>query len=113
MISKNVMKCQEFDNAVFYKIGCDCMYKECDITLEIESRDKDIILSLCQTLFFQTEGDSKIKTIWNRLKGAFKVLIKGELETEGALYMHDRDHIESFTEALDEGIKKLEKGRDK
>jgi len=112
MVSKNVMRCQEFDDAVFYKIGCYCMHDDCNIVLEIENKNEDIIISMCQTLSFKTENDSKLKSIWNRLKGALKILVKGELEMEGALYMYDKDHIKSFINALEEGITRLERSKD-
>ena len=40
MISKKVMKTEEFDNSIYYRLLCGCGSKDHDVTLEFEHDEK-------------------------------------------------------------------------
>ena len=41
MISRNVMKTNEFEDSIYYRVACSCNSNEHDVTIEFE-RDQEI-----------------------------------------------------------------------
>lgn len=108
MTSYRVMKTNEFEDAVFYKIACDCGSDNHDLHFEFE-KDPDldfIYLNMYAKLEWSSYWnyeDKWYKNFWCRIKGAFKMLFKGYIEVEESLILRGEEHINSFIEALEEG----------
>lgn len=114
MISNNVMKLKEYNDLVFYRIGCDCMSPDCDLTLSLEYiGDFNMVeLTIYSDLEWNDIHDLSNWTwpfmLWNRIKTALKVLVKGKIRVESGLVIQNKEHLKAFADALEEGIKHLE-----
>ena len=89
MIADNVMKIDEFPDAVYYRVACSCGDPDCDMTLELEYDEEfnDVALHVYKTLAWNTYwGDGNCFTRFcRRLAGAFKILRAGKIEVSGDL----------------------------
>ena len=112
MPDNRIMKTHEFDDSILYRASCDCGSPECDLTLELE-KDKDfdmIFLNIYKKLIWSAywkDNDKWYKNLWLRLKYAIKILFTGYIEVEESFVLQGTEQIESFTNALNEGIEKL------
>ena len=112
MISYKVMKIDEFDDSVFYRIACACGSKdhEFELWLEYDKKINDITLMIEKTLYwkYHYELSPWYEKIYKRLFAGLKLIFGGYLEMQADVLFMDKEHIEGFIEALQEGITKIE-----
>lgn len=119
MIAKKVMKLDEFKDAVFYRVACDCTSSDCDLTFEMEwDEEFDMItLGMYEDLRWSSHWVDYDKfgwwwrDKWLRLKVALRVLFTGYIKVEGWLILQGEEHVGTFIEALQEGKKKVSEGK--
>jgi len=111
MISDKVMKSDDFDSSIFYKIDCDCMDNNCIITIEMEydERFNDITLTFFKKIALSSHWGNLnfFKRQIKNIKAALKILFTGYIELEGSFIISEKEHIEAFIEALNEGKDKI------
>jgi len=107
VISKNVMKTNEFDDSIYYRVACTCGSDEHDVTIELE-KDKEIP-SMVFLNFYKKIGWCShwgnlniFERFWKRIKCSFIMLFIGYVELEESFIL-SKDNIEPFIEALNEG----------
>jgi hypothetical protein len=112
MISYKVMKVDEFDDSVFYRIACTCGSKdhEFELWLEYDKDINDITLMIEKTLYWKYYYalSSWYEKIYKRLFAGLKLILGGYLEMQTDVLFMDKEHIEGFIEALQEGLVKIE-----
>jgi len=103
------MKTNEFKDAIFYRVACDCGSDEHDLHMEFE-KDSEIpemiFLNFYKKLVWSSywgDHDKWYRNFWLRIKGATKMIFKGYIEVEESFILRGEDHIDSFIEALEEG----------
>lgn len=115
MISYKVMKTDEFDDSIFYRIACGCGSRDHDfeLWLEYDKDINDITLMVEKTLYWKYYYDLSpwYEKIYKRLFAGLKLIFVGYLEMQADVLFMDKKHIEGFIEALQEGIIKIEKGK--
>jgi hypothetical protein len=102
----------EHSSSIWYNVSCDCNSEDhvCQIEFEYDKKCNMIVLHFYKNVSFDWwKYDSykfmgKIKNFWNRIKKAFKLLFTGELSMSETFMLVDIKHIESFIEALQEGL---------
>ena len=115
-ITYRVMKTNEFKDSVFYKIECDCGSDDHQITLEL-CHDEDLP-ELIDLIIYKKLGwsiywsaDKNLFTrLWKRITGALTLLFKGYVEVEESFIFQGEEHIQSFLNAINEGISKIKHG---
>jgi hypothetical protein len=107
MISKNVMKTNEFDDSIYYRVVCSCGSDDHDITIEFE-KDKEIP-SMIFLNFYKKIGWCShwgnlnwFEGVWKRIKCSFLMLFTGYVELEESFTLSE-DNIDPFIEAFTEG----------
>lgn len=115
MLSYKVMKIEEFDDAVFYRIACGCGSKDHDFELWLE-HDKeinDITMIISKKLYwkYQYKGWPWYEKLWKRFWAGIRLTFGGYLEMEADVLFMKSEHIRGFIEALEEGLTKIEKGK--
>jgi hypothetical protein len=112
MISYKVMKTDDFDDSVFYRIACGCGNKnhEFELWLEYDEDINDITLMIEKTVYwkYHYELSPLYEKIYKRLFAALKLIFGGYLEMQADVLFMDKKHIEGFIEALQEGIVKID-----
>jgi hypothetical protein len=114
MISNKVMKTEEFDDAIYYRLPCSCGSKDHDITLEFE-HDEEIpemvFLNVYMNLVWSSYwGDTNFfQIIWRKIKTALRIIFVGHIELEESFILKGEDHIDAFIEALNEGKRLMQK----
>ena len=118
MISNKVMKTEEFDESVYYRLPCSCGSKDHDVTLEFECDKKIpgmIFLNMYKDLGWSSYwgyNDNFFTRFLSRIKTAFRILFIGYIEVEESFILKGEDHIDAFIEALKEGKRLMkEKGK--
>jgi len=117
MISDRVMKSNEFNNAVYYKVECDCGSNDHMITIELEY-DKDLA-DISMNFYTQVSWSSYwgnynwFERIWKRITAATKIIFTGWIALEESFLIRGGDHLDTFIEALEEGKRKLDNKRNK
>ena len=106
------MKINEFENATYYRVACDCINNDCDCTIEISiDEENPYFMNL---IFYK-------KLMWNchfyernwfwrvmqRITGSLTLLFKGYVELEEAMSLREVEHIDNFIQAMLEGRDKL------
>ena len=113
MISYKVMKIDEFDDSVFYRIACACGSKDhsFELWLEYDKDINDITLMIEKTMYwkYQYALSPWYEKIYRRLFAGLKLIFGGCLKMEADVLFMDKKHIEGFIEALQEGITKIDK----
>lgn len=112
MISKNIMKTDEFENSVYYRAACSCGTNEHDVTIEFEI-DKDptiLYLNFYKNINWASSWEDLnwFKIIWKRIKCSFRVFFTGYIELEESFIIRGEDDIDDFIDALIEGKKYLQ-----
>ena len=108
MISKNIMKTDEFENSIFYRAACSCGSNEHDITIEFEI-DKEIpsmlFLNFYKNIAWCSHwGDLNwFEKVWKRIKCSLKMLFTGYVELEESFIIEGEEDIDFFIDALIEG----------
>lgn len=108
-ISTNVMKLKDYPDSVFYRVTCDCMEPEHEMTLELDIDD------FCFSLHIYAKLENALywgqlnwfKRQWKRIKVSLKYLFKGYMDCEQEFLFLGEDHIQSFIDALEEGKEKF------
>jgi hypothetical protein len=114
MISNKVMKTEEFDDAIYYRLPCSCGSKDHDITLEFE-HDEEIpemvFLNMYMNLAWSSYwGDTNFfQIIWRKIKTALRIIFVGYIQLEESFILKGEDHIDAFIEALEEGKQLMKK----
>ncbi len=117
MISKNVMKTDEFKDSIYYRAACNCGSNEHDVTIEFKI-DKDIPSMLFLNFHKNTAWSSSdwgklnlISSIWRRVKCSLRMLFTGYVELEESFIIQGEEDIDAFIDALKEGKKLIKKKR--
>lgn len=109
MTSYRTMKTNEFKDAIFYRVACDCGSDEHDLHFEFENDPEIpqmIFLNFYKKLLWSSywgDNDKWYKNFWLRIKGATKMIFTGYVEVEESFILRGEKHIDSFIEALEEG----------
>ena len=112
MITTGVMKVADYEDAVFYRVACDCTDADHDVTIELEY-DKDfnnIYLNFyrkARVWSIYWESSNVFKRIYGRFKSALKILVSGVIEYEDELNLSNPEHVRNFISALEAGLEKL------
>ena len=123
--SYRIMRTEEFDDAIFYRAGCDCGNQDHDIVLELE-RDEDMPDTILLNIYTDMEWcsyfigeyapdfDDKLMRVWNilkrlwyKLKAVYRILIKDHIKVEHTFIFRGELQIRSFIKALEDGIEKI------
>ena len=104
--SYRVMKTHDFDKSVFYRVSCDCTDAEHDMCLEMDVDDFPIM-----SLHFYWNAETTVfwgntnwfKRQWHKLKLIGRLIVHARLDLQGDFLLLDKNHIDSFIEALKEG----------
>lgn len=110
--SKGVMFLDKFeDRSIWYRIACDCGSKECDTYMEFEfdkkvnmlflNFHKDVIV--CEPYDDKENIIDKLERYWIRFCKSMKLLFTGYLKMEESFILQNKDHINNFIDALQEG----------
>lgn len=107
-ISNRVSKTFEYKDCVIYRAQSSCSCCDMEIMLEINEDTKELDMSFHKKVGIYSEFDTNwFKDKWNQVKLACKILFTGYSEMEGSFYFSDEEQINDFTEALQEGMRKL------
>ncbi len=105
------MLSREFDNSIFYKIGCDCMEDEHTKTVELEYDEETRTVQMIFYADLQLDDYYTAMPWWEkpwfRIKKAVRMLVFGKIETQTDFLWADTKSIDDFIEALQEGREKL------
>ena len=118
MISKNVMKTNEFEDSIFYRAACSCGSNEHDVNIEFEI-DEDIPSMLFLNFYKNIAWCSSwgnlnlFQRIWKRISCSFKMFFTGYVELEESFILQGEDNIDHFIDALIEGKTLMKKKRQK
>jgi len=113
MISKNVMKTNEFDDSIYYRAACSCGSNEHDVTIEFE-RDEKIPSMIFMNFYKNIAWCSHwgnlnwFERVWERIKCSIVMLFTGYVELQECFILSN-DNIEPFIKALIEGEEYLKK----
>ena len=119
MISKNVMKTNEFDDSIYYRAACSCGSNEHDVTIEFEWDEEFpsmLFLNFYKNIAWCSHWGTNqnwFQRVWKRIKGSARMLFTGYIELEESFILQDEVNIDSFIEALQEGKKYMKKLPDK
>lgn len=110
-----VMKTDQFEKSVFYRVACACSDPNHDLTLELEKDDfpyisLNIFGKIRTSIYY---GDHNwFGRQWRRIKLSMKLLFTGYIEMQEDFLMMDNGHIDSFIKALEEGREYLKSKKD-
>lgn len=99
--------------SVFYRVACNCTDQGCDMVLEIEQDEGHAIyLNIYKHLkasahwgyTSEWEPFDFVRVFIKKIRMCCQIMFKGYIEVSEAFIMKDEEHIESFREALLEGI---------
>lgn len=116
MISKNVMKTDEFKDSIFYRAACSCGSNEHDVTIEFEI-DEDIPSMLFLNFHKKVawcpswSNLNLFQRIGSRIACSLEMIFTGYIELEESFIIQGEEDINSFIEALKEGKKLIKKKR--
>lgn len=109
--SRGVSVLKEYDNLIFYRLNCDCLNEDCDITftLEYDKEFGSVELQFYTDLEWTSYwgNDNWFIRQWKKIKYSFRLLFKGHIKLENQLLIQDEQHLKDFLNALEEGCKKL------
>lgn len=115
------MKVMDFEEAIYYRANCGCGSDDCGLTLELEYDPEinDITLNMHQRLlycsWFGVDSLDKFywfKDMWQRIKGALKLLFTGRIRVEESFLFRDPEQMDDFVTAIKEGREKIAKFRE-
>ena len=120
-ISFRTMKLNEYEDAVVYRIPCDCQDSECDVILnfEIDKKINAIYITFYKTIhwssYWMPKDKSWLGKLMFRIKESLKMLFTGHIQMQGDMVILDPKHIEAFEMAIKEGkeylMKKIEENK--
>jgi hypothetical protein len=105
MISKNVMKTNEFEDSIYYRVACSS--DDHDIIIEFEKDEKIpsmIFLNFYKNIAWCSHWGNLnwFQRTWKRITGSLKMLFTGYVELQETFILSE-DNIKPFIEALIEG----------
>lgn len=108
MDAKNVEVVADDKNHVTFKTTCQCFSDRHTVTVMVYRESYGIDVSL----WFSTTWNDDLDAPWyrrfyTRLKTAIRVLFIGELTTENEFLFRNKEHIQEFTDTLEEAIKQV------
>jgi hypothetical protein len=108
MISKNIMKTDEFEDSIFYRAACSCGSNEHDITIEFEIDEETpsmLFLNFYKNIVWCPSwvNLNLIQRIGSRIACSLKMLFTGYIELHESFIIEGEDDINDFIEALEEG----------
>lgn len=117
----NICEVQQFDDYIFYKAHCSCMADEHTQTLILENDSDGIILLSIHGTIYTHHNDSwcdkpmeKLDQWWKsqklKWKQVFKLITTAQIEGENEFMFYGKDQIQSYIDALQDGLNRLEKG---
>lgn len=113
---KQLMKCVEYDDAIRFRIGCDCGATDHDLDIWAEQDTNGITTIMfsqtTHTQYWRTYFKHNSRFYWlndllNRIMIAGKVLFSGHVETNSD-FVVSKDNIAALRAALDEIEKKFQ-----
>lgn len=111
MLSYKIMKLDEFDDAVFYRVACGCSSKDHDfeLWLEYDRKINDITMMISKKLYWKHHYENWpwYERVWKRLVAGLKLIFGGFLEMEADVLFMEKKHIKGFIEAMNEGLTKM------
>lgn len=112
-ISYKVMKMDEFNDAIFYRIACACGDSDHDfmLWLEYDKEIDDITLMIEKKLYWKDYFStcSWYEKAWKRLRDGIRLIFGGYLEMTSDILFMDKEHIDEFIKALEEGRNKIQR----
>ena len=89
-----VMKIGEYEDAVFYRVMCDCRDYEHDVRIEIEHDDFNYLtLRFYVTIVWNWWADKGlwgwVENKWRRFKAAIRLLFTGWIDLEADFLLKD------------------------
>jgi len=104
MISKNVMKTNEFKDSIWYRAACSCGSDEHDVTIEFEKDEGDypqVFLNFYKKIGWCSHWGSLnwFERVWKRIKCSVVMLFTGYVTLEESFILTE-DNIEPFIKAL-------------
>ena len=117
MLSKGVMKTDDWGDSIWYKVNCHCNSDEHMTTIEME-HDKQfhqMTLNFYKKMCWETRwGDvAWYQRIWKRVTCAIRMLLTGTIEVEEYVILSGEDHINAFIEALEEGKQRIKESMER
>jgi len=112
-ITSRVMRLEEFDDAIYYRVACQCGNQDCDLMLELDY-DKEfgsINLHMYKKLAASADWGNYwehfdfIRVGWNKIKMCWTIITKGYIEISEDTMISDEEHIDNFIVALQQGKK--------
>ena len=105
-----IMLLDDFGDEITYRAACDCCNTEDDVWIDIEY-DKSInyvtLLFMTKTHYTYRPWDStfmeKIRYYGRRTLDAIILLFGGRIELQSTFMMKDKEHINNFSNAINEG----------
>jgi hypothetical protein len=109
-ISTGVMKYNESNNGISYKIMCDCSDNDCTTTLMVGCDEDLMNITFYKKFYFfyrSMHPDNildkiidKYKSIKWRIKTSIKILFVGYIELETDIILSNVEHIDNLIEAV-------------
>jgi len=103
------------DSENYYRATCSCGSADhnLDVNVELvtlEDKTKYLQLVFNTNVYVHDEDEPWYRSIWWRIKAAFKILRSGWLEGNHDFIFRDERHINDFLDALQQGIDEVSKG---
>ena len=115
-ISYRVMKTDEFNNSVFYKVECDCRSDDHILGVEISLEHGKEISSMLFLTFYKKlqwtswwQADWFYERWWKKAKLVCAVLFNGYIELDSDIILQGEEHIQGFIDAVNEGLNKIKR----
>jgi len=106
-LSNEIEKISKLGDDNVWRTSCACMGDDA-LTFQVctDKECKDIYLEVwigCRSVYEVWDTprwNRRLRTIWRRIKGAFRVLFRGDIEVEGAFIFRGEDQIDAFVQTL-------------
>ena len=103
----NIMKTAEYDDAVSFRVACDCHDNAHDVDVWIEVEKDDEVHEI--TVTFYRELDTPWwETGFNRFREAWQILVHGRSRFSGSLIMR-AEAADNLCAAIQTSIQRLQK----
>jgi len=102
--AKGILKRNDFGDAMFYHINCECGSEDCAHELEVEADDMNVqvhIYHVQHTKWFQR----------NRWKQIWQIITKGYAEMQTTLVMDEQTAL-NYSATLESAVKDVKQFRD-
>ena len=111
---RNVYVTKKSDNYIIFNAECLCNAPDHRIEIIVDKSDNaddGAEAKLFAKCYWHDgyDSDSFWKLAWNRIKAAFSVLVRGELEVSGEFLFHGKKHLRTFVSALESAADHVEK----